>query len=844
MKKIIFLFCLYSINQIYAQIPNYVPANGLVAYFPFNGNANDVSGNAHNGIINGNVTLTTDHFGNLNSSYKWQSSNFNSNDYINIGYLYNDVTNKITISTWVLLDCSQPDQRIISSGEQGLICYQVQGDLIQLKVSYDSAGGIWPSNQFINKTIWHHIVFTADATTGISKFYIDGLLTDTIAGTGGGTLSTDIWNIGRKSISAYDGFCGKIDEIGIWNRALTQEEITSLYYNFNCLTVAPIGNSNQTLCANSILTDLQVTGTNIQYYDAQTGGNLLQNTTTLTNGQMVYATQTLNGCESVDRLAITVTINSTNIVSSATNICIGTPITLTASTNLFNINSCTGTSAVNFMDFTLFTPVGNYSNIIKNNNYYYLRSESDVLKSTNLVGPYLSLNFNNQIGINGATELLGLDNLNRLHIATNHNGLFIYDGTNWSSEGLIGYGTTGQFFTKLDNGRIVITKSGYLRGIYYSDDNGTNWVKATNMDVDWNNIIVASNGNLYASSGAGGVNDKGVIISTDNGSSWSYLNTVLGITSSTGLFKDCNNNLYIVGDNKLFKSSDNGNIWNIIANTPAIYSSFPGYGEFVVASNGDFYYYGGSHLFYSSNQGNVWTEINSSPGNYRTIREIDGNIIVCTTQGAFAKTLNNNVIYHWSTGETTASINPTPTTTTTYWCDVTVNGTTCHKEITVIINSLPSVPFGLAIQSYNTGATIANLIVIGANLNWYSTATSSTTISTSILLVNGTTYYVSQTVNGCEGPRLAITVNLGLGVNQNELLMIAFNPNPVKDFVTIKSNQILKQISVYNVLGQLLINQLKNSSEFNMDLTILPSGNYFIKAEAENKEQVFKIIKQ
>ena len=229
MKKFLTLLVIITTSIIHSQIPTYVPTNGLVAYYPFNGNANDENGNAHNGVINGNVTPTTDRFGNLNSSYKWQASNFNSNDYINIGYLYNDVTNKITISTWVLLDCSQPDQRIISSGEQGLICYQVQGDLIQLKVSYDSAGGIWPSNQFINKTIWHHIVFTADATTGISKFYIDGLLTDTIVGTGGGTLPTDIWNIGRKSISAFDGFCGKIDDIGFWNRALTQEEITNLY---------------------------------------------------------------------------------------------------------------------------------------------------------------------------------------------------------------------------------------------------------------------------------------------------------------------------------------------------------------------------------------------------------------------------------------------------------------------------------------------------------------------------------------------------------------------------------------------------------------------------------------
>lgn len=229
MKKIILFFCLYSLSPIYAQVPIYVPTNGLVAYYPFNGNANDISGNSHNGILYGNVVQATDRFGSTNSAYKWQSSDFNSIDYIDIGYLYNVITNKITISTWVLLDCAQSNHRIIGTGEQGLICYQVQNNLIQLKASYDSAGGIWPSNQFINKNVWHHIVFTADALTGISKFYIDGLLTDTSTGVTPGNLSTINWNIGRKSTSSFNGFCGKIDDLSIYNRALTQEEITNLY---------------------------------------------------------------------------------------------------------------------------------------------------------------------------------------------------------------------------------------------------------------------------------------------------------------------------------------------------------------------------------------------------------------------------------------------------------------------------------------------------------------------------------------------------------------------------------------------------------------------------------------
>ncbi len=216
-------------NSIVAQVPTYVPTNDLVAYYPFSGNANDESGNGNNGIINGTITPTTDRSGNLNSSYKWQSSNFNSNDFINIGNLSNHFTNKISISTWVLMDCTLMDNRILSMGEYGIVCSPGQGNLIQLKASYASCGEVWPSTQFINKNVWHHIVFTADSIAGISKFYIDGQLTDTVLGIVLPYVINFDWNIGRKSISSYDGFCGKIDDIGIWNRALTQEEITNLY---------------------------------------------------------------------------------------------------------------------------------------------------------------------------------------------------------------------------------------------------------------------------------------------------------------------------------------------------------------------------------------------------------------------------------------------------------------------------------------------------------------------------------------------------------------------------------------------------------------------------------------
>jgi hypothetical protein len=64
MKKILFtIFIAATFNAVAQTIPSYVPTNGLVGYWPFNGNANDESGNGNNGTVNG-ATLTSDRNGN------------------------------------------------------------------------------------------------------------------------------------------------------------------------------------------------------------------------------------------------------------------------------------------------------------------------------------------------------------------------------------------------------------------------------------------------------------------------------------------------------------------------------------------------------------------------------------------------------------------------------------------------------------------------------------------------------------------------------------------------------------------------------------------------------------
>ena len=119
---------------------------------------------------------------------------------------------------------------------------------------------------------------------------------------------------------------------------------------------------------------------------------------------------------------------------------------------------------------------------------------------------------------------------------------------------------------------------------------------------------------------------------------------------------------------------------------------------------------------------------------------------------------SNPPTYLWSTGETTATITQTPTTTTKYWVDATLNGITCRKNITIITANTAE-PTGNPSQKLCNTATILDLQVKGTNVQWYVTATGGSPLANATRLVDRSTYYASQTVKDCESAsRLPVTV--------------------------------------------------------------------------------------
>ena len=108
-------FLAFAVTTLAQTVPSYVPTNGLVGYWGFNGNGNDQTGNGNNGAVNG-ATLTTDRNGNANSAYSFDGVS----NYIrctNSGIVGN---NSRTICFWVKTNSTSPGS-IISYGNNDSI---------------------------------------------------------------------------------------------------------------------------------------------------------------------------------------------------------------------------------------------------------------------------------------------------------------------------------------------------------------------------------------------------------------------------------------------------------------------------------------------------------------------------------------------------------------------------------------------------------------------------------------------------------------------------------------------------------------------------------------------------
>ncbi|HEY5462281.1 MAG TPA: LamG domain-containing protein [Hanamia sp.] len=214
---------------------------GLMAYYPFSGNANDASGNGNNPIFN-NATLTPDRLGNPNSAYS-----FNGTDnYIRIPNSASlNSSNQISICAWVKVagfyqgTCHGNNIVMKGDADYQLGDYKIRFDdsyftnsqncsISNPDITHETFFGInstlSSNTPFIQTNQWYSVVYTSDGTT--AKIYVNCKLVGSGPANGITFTNGDDLFLGSMNNAQYPyWFNGAMDEIRIYNRPLNEDEI-------------------------------------------------------------------------------------------------------------------------------------------------------------------------------------------------------------------------------------------------------------------------------------------------------------------------------------------------------------------------------------------------------------------------------------------------------------------------------------------------------------------------------------------------------------------------------------------------------------------------------------------
>jgi hypothetical protein len=219
--------------------------DGLLAHYPFDGNATDQSGNGNDGTVNG-ATLVEDRFGNVDSAYSFDGMN----DYIR--YQGQMITaNPFTWSVWFNL------KNPVTSGNHTFLISQADDpgsnkmspsltitDGTLTFGSYDfGAGGNHvqdTTNIALNLGEWYHAVATSDSS-GNRNLYVNGTLVGTANWSEFGQVLPNTYFGVRGGLNLNEGVLdGALDDVRIYDRALTTSEVAQLYTPTGTLQFTPV----------------------------------------------------------------------------------------------------------------------------------------------------------------------------------------------------------------------------------------------------------------------------------------------------------------------------------------------------------------------------------------------------------------------------------------------------------------------------------------------------------------------------------------------------------------------------------------------------------------------------
>jgi hypothetical protein len=328
-KIYLIVFLLNSFCSVQAQtLPAYLPSSGLVGWWPFNGNATDQSGNGNNGTVN-NAISTPDRTSTPGNAYSFGASRYISvSSSASLGLANSD----FTISSWIKLD-SLPN--IGSNNQQYNQYYSILGKRqysscdanYSIGISSPSApggggkivfvqgpagcGNFAYSNAMVAAGNWNNVAATFSNTTKILKLYLNGNLVFSQSNFAiSGTNSSQLWF--GNDVSGYANyFPGSIDDIGIWSRELSSQELLQVVNG--CYAI--ISPSAPSICQGQSITLTANNGSSYLWNNGSTTSSIIVSPSQTTS-YSVMVTDAQN-CTSTANVTVIVNTNNNSISLSS-----------------------------------------------------------------------------------------------------------------------------------------------------------------------------------------------------------------------------------------------------------------------------------------------------------------------------------------------------------------------------------------------------------------------------------------------------------------------------------------------------------------------------------------------
>lgn len=216
-------------TMIAQNLPNHVPQDDLLGWFPMDGNADDLSPLEHHGLTSGPIAWGADRFGNPTAALDLSAE---GGDYVDLpASLDSSFTNAMTVACWVNYP-AESGQTIFRSGPtpglfdnfQALIWNHV--GLQQMTLRLYTESGYYTSYPYPEEEQWKHL--TMMVQEDLVKLFVNGQLVHEHSGNPF-INSPGIFRIGESMFANPYDYRGSIDDFGVWNRALSAAEVELLY---------------------------------------------------------------------------------------------------------------------------------------------------------------------------------------------------------------------------------------------------------------------------------------------------------------------------------------------------------------------------------------------------------------------------------------------------------------------------------------------------------------------------------------------------------------------------------------------------------------------------------------